>query len=59
MIMFWTRCYRRISIPPIAEVQLLQEAAADVTGESGEALKKRLRTGTVVTIPQLGAALRR
>ena len=39
-----------IPIPPIAEVQVaLQEAAADVTGESGEALKKRLRTGTVVT----------
>ncbi len=39
-----------IPIPPIAEVQVaLQEAAADVTGESGDALKKRLRTGTVVT----------
>ncbi|WP_084398590.1 AMP nucleosidase [Henriciella aquimarina] len=39
-----------IPIPPIAEVQIaLQEAAADVTGEHGEALKKRLRTGTVVT----------
>ena len=39
-----------IPVPPLAEVQVaLQEAAADVTGESGEALKKRLRTGTVVT----------
>ncbi|MEM1106006.1 MAG: AMP nucleosidase [Pseudomonadota bacterium] len=39
-----------IPVPPIAEVQVaLQEAAAEVTGESGEALKKRLRTGTVVT----------
>jgi len=39
-----------IPIPPIAEIQVaLQEAAADVTGESGESLKKRLRTGTVVT----------
>ncbi|MEM6535045.1 MAG: AMP nucleosidase [Pseudomonadota bacterium] len=39
-----------IPIPPIAEIQVaLQQAAADVTGESGEALKKRLRTGTVVT----------
>ena len=39
-----------IPIPPIAEVQVaLQEAAADVTGETGDALKKRLRTGTVVT----------
>ena len=39
-----------IPVPPIAEVQVaLQEAAAAVTGESGEALKKRLRTGTVVT----------
>ncbi len=39
-----------IPIPPIAEVQVaLQEAAADITGEAGDALKKRLRTGTVVT----------
>ena len=37
-------------IPPLAEVQVaLQEAAAQVTGERGEALKRRLRTGTVVT----------
>ena len=39
-----------IPVPPIAEVQIaLQQAAADVTGEQGDALKKRLRTGTVVT----------
>jgi len=39
-----------IPVPPIAEVQVaLQEAAAKVTGECGETLKKRLRTGTVAT----------
>lgn len=39
-----------IPIPPIAEVQVaLQQASAEVTGESGDMLKKRLRTGTVVT----------
>ena len=39
-----------IPIPALAEVQVaLQEAAARVTGERGEALKARLRTGTVVT----------
>ena len=39
-----------IPIPALAEVQVaLQEAAATVTGERGEALKQRLRTGTVVT----------
>ena len=39
-----------IPIPALAEVQLaLQHAAAEVTGESGDALKARLRTGTVVT----------
>ena len=39
-----------IPIPALAEVQLaMQQAAADVTGESGDALKARLRTGTVVT----------
>jgi len=39
-----------IPIPPIAEVQLaLSRAAERVTGESGDTLKKRLRTGTVVT----------
>ena len=39
-----------IPIPALAEVQLaLQEAAAQITGERGEQLKKRLRTGTVLT----------
>ncbi len=39
-----------IPIPAIAEVQLaLQKAAEIVTGESGDDLKRRLRTGTVVT----------
>jgi len=39
-----------IPIPALAEVQVaLQEAAAMVTGETGDRLKNRLRTGTVVT----------
>jgi AMP nucleosidase len=39
-----------IPIPALAEVQLaLQEAAAQVTGERPETLKRRLRTGTVVS----------
>ncbi|MHB2167583.1 AMP nucleosidase [Alsobacter sp. R-9] len=39
-----------VPIPALAEVQVaLQEAAAQVTGDRGEALKRRLRTGTVVT----------
>ncbi|MCB8880360.1 AMP nucleosidase [Acidisoma cellulosilytica] len=39
-----------VPVPALAEVQLaLQEAAARVTGDRGEALKRRLRTGTVVT----------
>ncbi|MFN3520793.1 MAG: AMP nucleosidase [Phenylobacterium sp.] len=39
-----------IPIPPIAEVQVaLARAAEAVTGESGDLLKRRLRTGTVVT----------
>jgi AMP nucleosidase len=39
-----------IPIPPIAEVQVaLNRAAEEVTGESGDVLKRRLRTGTVVT----------
>lgn len=39
-----------IPIPPIAEIQLaLSEAASRVTGERGDELKRRLRTGTVVT----------
>ncbi|MBN9089235.1 MAG: AMP nucleosidase [Reyranella sp.] len=37
-------------VPALAEVQVaLQEAAAKVTGERGDALKRRLRTGTVVS----------
>lgn len=39
-----------IPIPALAEVQVaLQEAAAQVTGDRGDDLKRRLRTGTVVT----------
>lgn len=39
-----------VPIPALAEVQVaLQDAAAIVTGEKGDALKERLRTGTVVT----------
>ena len=39
-----------IPVPPLAEVQVaLQEAAEAVTGEDAEALKARLRTGTVVS----------
>lgn len=39
-----------IPIPALAEIQqALQEAAAQVTGDRGDALKKRLRTGTVLT----------
>jgi len=39
-----------IPLPALAEVQqALQEAAALVTGERGDALKRRLRTGTVLT----------
>ncbi len=39
-----------VPIPALAEVQVaLQEAAATVTGHGGDALKQRLRTGTVVT----------
>jgi AMP nucleosidase len=39
-----------VPIPALAEVQVaLQEAAAIVTGHGGDALKQRLRTGTVVT----------
>lgn len=39
-----------IPIPAIAEVQVaLQNAAAKVSGESREALRRRLRTGTVVS----------
>lgn len=39
-----------IPIPALAEIQVaLQDAAKIVTGENGDALKQRLRTGTVVT----------
>ena len=39
-----------IPIPPIAEVQTaLYEAARTITGDSSDQLKRRLRTGTVVT----------
>lgn len=39
-----------IPIPPIAEVQVALAAAAEtVSGESGNDLKRRMRTGTVVT----------
>ncbi|HWE47860.1 MAG TPA: AMP nucleosidase [Caulobacteraceae bacterium] len=39
-----------IPIPPIAEVQLaLSRAAETVTGEDADTLKRRLRTGTVVS----------
>jgi AMP nucleosidase len=39
-----------IPIPALAEIQVaLAEAASAVTGQKGEALKHRLRTGTVVT----------
>ncbi|QJQ33010.1 AMP nucleosidase [Sphingomonas lacunae] len=41
---------REIPIPAIAEVQVsLAEAAEKVSGESGADLKRRMRTGTVVT----------
>ena len=39
-----------IPVPAIAEVQLaLARAAETVSGESGDVLKRRLRTGTIVT----------
>jgi AMP nucleosidase len=39
-----------VPVPALAEVQVaLQEAAALVTGERGDTLKQRLRTGTVVS----------
>ncbi|RTL14729.1 MAG: AMP nucleosidase, partial [Sphingomonadaceae bacterium] len=39
-----------VPVPALAEVQVaLQDAAAAVTGEQADALKRRLRTGTVVT----------
>lgn len=42
---------RWVPIPPIAEVQVaLQQAVANITGESGKNLKSRMRTGTLVTV---------
>ena len=39
-----------IPLPALAEVQqALQDSAAQITGESGDGLKARLRTGTVLT----------
>ncbi len=39
-----------VPVPALAEVQIaLQDAAAEITGHRGEALRRRLRTGTVVT----------
>ena len=39
-----------IPIPPIAEIQVaLSKAVETVSGDTGETLKRRLRTGTVVT----------
>lgn len=39
-----------VPVPALAEVQLALQAAAErVTGERGDALKRRLRTGTVVS----------
>ncbi len=39
-----------VPVPALAEVQVaLQQAAERVTGERGDALKRRLRTGTVVS----------
>ena len=41
---------REIPIPPLAEVQVaLNSAAERITGETGDVLKRRLRTGTVVS----------
>src|SRR5690606_2319578 len=48
-----------IPLPALAAVQqALQESAAQVTGEQGEALKKRLRTGTVLTYDDRNRELR-
>jgi AMP nucleosidase len=39
-----------IPIPALAEIQIaLEDAASIITGDKGDALKRRLRTGTVVT----------
>ncbi len=48
-----------IPIPPIAEVQQAMARAAEiVSGESPEALKARLRTGTIVTTDDRNGELR-
>ena len=37
-------------LPALAEVQqVLQQAAAEITGDEGDTLRRRLRTGTVLT----------
>lgn len=39
-----------VPVPPIAEIQVaLQQAVTNITGELGPNLKRRMRTGTVVT----------
>jgi AMP nucleosidase len=39
-----------IPLPALAEVQqVLQQAAAEITGDQGDTLRRRLRTGTVLT----------
>ncbi|MHA6287519.1 AMP nucleosidase [Maricaulis sp. CAU 1757] len=39
-----------VPVPPIAEIQIaLEDAVSNVSGDTGEALKSRLRTGTVAT----------
>ncbi|MDO6825414.1 AMP nucleosidase [Marinobacter sp. 1_MG-2023] len=39
-----------IPLPALAEVQqVLQQAAAEITGDEGDTLRRRLRTGTVLT----------
>ena len=39
-----------VPVPPIAEIQIaLENAVASVSGDTGDALKARLRTGTVAT----------
>ena len=47
-----------IPIPPLAEVQVaLNSAAERITGETGDVLKRRLRTGTLSAVPLLPALL--
>ena len=48
-----------VPIPPIAEVQVaLQQAVANISGESGKNLKSRMRTGTLVTVSNRNWELR-